>query len=173
MISNSRSLSSIKRTTLALALMLSPMIFMGAECANDPFPNTPLAMNAMRVDISTEGNFISDQVTVTNQSNYWLVVAPGVIGTQDRHIELRIPKQTTVPFTIDVQSSDIGSIYYCVPLSGTACKNYYASKEQGGSGTITVTNVSGTLEGTFRGVVQLSNGSETRTVSSGEFKADI
>lgn len=170
-----RSLSSIKRTTLALALFLSPMIFMGAECANEPFPNVPLAMNAMRAEVTTEGSFVCDQVvqSASSSADYWLVVAQGDATVGNRRIELRIPKQTTAPFTINVASDDEGSIYYCLPLTQTSCKNFYANQAQGGSGTIRVTNVTGSLEGTFSGTVQLSNGSETRTITSGEFKVDL
>lgn len=162
------------RKALTLALLLSPMIFMGAECDPTGPANTPLAMDAMRAEVSGEGSFFCDDVTASDNGTFWKVVARGG-GTlsDDRVIELDIPKRTSVPFTIAVENDDKGVIYYCVPLNSTSCKNFYADKEHGGTGTITITNITGHLEGTFRGTVQLSNGNETRTVSGGEFKADL
>ena len=165
--------SLFARTYMKAALMISPMVFIGAECAVDGPGFTPLAMDAMRADITQEGNFLCDDVTVTDQGTFWRVIAQGGGATDTRRIELDVPKEATVPYTINVANDNQAVIYYCVPLTATSCKNFYADQAHGGSGTITITNIAGHLEGPLRGTVQIANGTETRSISNGEFKVDL
>jgi hypothetical protein len=163
---------SLKRSTVALALMLSPMFLMSADCAQDPIPNPPLALDAMRADVTTDGSFVCDVVDVVDRGSRWSVIAQGDETVNNRRFELEIPKKSTVPYTVTVGQDANTSIYYCLPLGGTACKNFYASDVQGGSGTITITNTDGELAGTFRATVRTTS-NETRTVSNGEFRGNL
>jgi hypothetical protein len=164
--------SLFARNYMKAALVLAPLVFIGAECDPTGPAATPLAMDAMRANIAGDGSFFCDNVSGQANGNLITIVAQGDNTVQDRRIELVIPKQTTVPYTINVASDAQGLIYYCVPLTSTSCKNFYADVEHGGTGSITVTHIDGYVEGTFRGTVQLANGNENRTISSGEFKVD-
>jgi hypothetical protein len=166
--------SLFARTYMKAALVLAPMIFIGAECDPTGPANTPLAMDAMRAEVTVDGSFVCDAVSGTGSESAKTItlIAQGDNTVGSRRIELVIPKQSVVPYTINVSSSDQAVIYYCIPLTSSACKNFFADKAHGGSGTITVTHIDGYVEGSFQGTVKLSNGDETRTITSGEFKAN-
>jgi hypothetical protein len=159
------------RSYMKAALLLAPFVFIGAECDPTGPASTPLAMDAMRADVTTEGSFVCDAVSGTGNANLITLVAQGDNTVGTRRIELVIPKKTEVPYTINVATDEQAVIYYCIPLTSTSCKNFYADKAHGGSGTITITHVDGYVEGTFKGTVKLANANETRTITNGEFKA--
>lgn len=163
--------SLFARTYMKAALVVAPLVFIGAECDPTGPAFNPLAMDAMRADVSTEGSFVCDNVTGTSNANLITLIAQGDNTVSSRRIELVIPKKTTVPYTINVATDEQALIYYCIPLTSTSCKNFYADKSHGGSGTITITHVDGYVEGSFKGTVKLANENETRTITNGEFKA--
>lgn len=167
--------SLFARTYMKAALVITPMIFIGAECDPTGPATEPLAMDAMRAGVSQDGSFFSNNVIARDQGTYWKIEAKGGGINDDRVIELDIPKRSTVPYTIDVTADNQAVIFYCIPITpgSQTCKNFFADQAHGGSGTITITNTTGHLAGTFRGTVQLSNGTETRTITGGEFKADL
>jgi hypothetical protein len=169
--------SLFARTYMKAALAIAPIIFVGAECDPAGPGVEPLAMDAMRAEVTTEGSFFSNAVIAKDMQTFWTITANGGGVNDKRTIELDIPKPAgrTVPYTIDVTADNQAVIFYCIPITpgSQTCKNFFADQAHGGSGTITITNTVGHLAGTFNGNVKVSNGTETRTISGGEFKADL
>lgn len=161
-----------RKGLMTALLAVTPLVFIGAECANE-ITEPPLAQNTMRAEITTEGNFASAMVEIEDRGNHWYIKAEDDANS-DIHIEIDVPKKATVPYTIDLSKDEVAELYYCIPLTSTSCKNFYASKARGGSGTLTVTKISGNLEGTFNGTVTtVTSNPETRTITNGRFNVRL
>lgn len=169
---SSRISASLRRSLLLTFLTLSPLVFLGAECGADVFPNPPLADNSMRADVSVESSFAASPIEVKDKGSFWEVTADDQSGSFPQTVILEIPKRSDVPYSINVAAESNALIWYCVKKSTNLCTKYAASKD-GGSGSITITSVGNTLAGTFRGTLRSIDGSESRTITNGEFKVDL
>ena len=89
-------------------------------------------------------------------------------------LTLVIPIQGGLPYTIDVPTDINGAlINYCIKqYPGGFCNSYKAAKGTG-SGTITITNLTPIIEGTFSGTLPFSGGSGSLTITGGAFKAQL
>ncbi|MDP4221115.1 MAG: hypothetical protein Q8916_12710 [Bacteroidota bacterium] len=86
-------------------------------------------------------------------------------------VDLLVLRKTPVPYTEDVTSDINNIITFCI-VNQNGCNTYTARQGNGNSsGTIKITSISPTLQGTFSGTVVLVGGSETRTITNGEFNA--
>ena len=166
-----RRYSSIGLSTIAALLLL---LFIGG-CATtivDPGA-TPLNAGELLAETTVEGTFDAADAKAIDSVTYYSVLATVTFKSGQRNINLIIPKQASVPYTVDVATSSIATIAYCVSPDNVSCMQFFA-KAGTGSGSITITQLTPTLKGSFNGTLVLlpKIGNDTiRTVSSGEFNA--
>lgn len=154
-------------STVFLFLFLLGMSLVSADCNPDIDPG--LGPNEMKASSNVEGSFFASDATARSLVAYTVdATMPYAPISGDLKITLNIPKNVTLPYTVNVTSSD-AVINYCLESANT-CTNFRASKN-GGSGTITVTAISPYLEGTFSGTLEQVGGGTSRVINSGEFKA--
>lgn len=156
-----------------LLLAVVSVTFIG--CPDPLIPGGELSPGEMNVTASVEGNFFASDATVTGGSNYLVKasVEHQFPGNVNGHIEitLQIPKGTP-PYTVSVGSTPGALIEYCLEESASICTIFNA-KQGTGSGTIRITSISPYLEGTFSGTLPEVGGSDSRSLSGGEFKAEF
>jgi hypothetical protein len=121
---------------------------------------------SLAVDFPNGSEFLSTGATVVDQSSAYIVSATqNIQGAQQDEIYLSIPENATLPYTVQAQPDGAVVQYYDVFSNNT----YEANPSQG-SCSITVTQISPTLEGTFTArvicndtVIVLSNGAFNAT----------
>lgn len=159
--------------SLLVALFI-PVLFAG--CDNILEPLVPLKNNEMRATIADYGSFDSDILEADATSSSWTVKAKlrGENGSDTLVITLIIPRKTTTPYSITVQSDNSSRINYCVQQTVNLCTDYDVFNGKG-TGSITIESVDETnhiVTGTFSGtLVDLSGVTTvTKSISNGEFK---
>lgn len=153
--------------TLFLFLALAGMSLTSADCNPDTDPG--LGPNEMKATSNVEGSFFASDALAVSGTTYTVdATMPYTPISGDIRITLNIPKNATVPYTMNVASSE-AVINYCLE-SSNLCTTFRASKSSG-SGSITVTSLTPYLEGTFSGTAIQVGGAQSRVISSGEFKA--
>lgn len=153
--------------TLFLFLALAGMSLTSADCNPDADPG--LGPNEMKASSNVEGLFFANDATARTGTTHVVTASmPYTPISGDIEISLGIPKNATVPYTVNVSSSD-AVINYCLK-SANLCTTFIANKSTG-SGTITITSISPYIEGTFSGTVTQVGGAASRVISGGEFKA--
>ena len=148
------------------------MLLVLSSCnGNITNPMAPLNPGSLTADIQQDGtSFISSNATVDNsQSGFYSIVAvqdQGVGPANEVHI--RVPAEVSVPYTISAPPDNSADfIYYDVNRN----LNYEANADQG-SFTITITQTSPTLEGSFSAqTVCNSVADSVRTLVNGVFNA--
>jgi hypothetical protein len=85
-------------------------------------------------------------------------------------IHILVRKIIPVPYVIEVATDKSSEVAYCIVQPNSLCKTYFA-KNGIGSVTIKITSFFPKLQGTFSGNLQLDGGSETISVTNGEFSA--
>jgi hypothetical protein len=160
-----------------LLILLVAVSFVFTGCPDPLLPNGGgLAPGEMNVTASVEGNFFASDAVVDGNGSTYLVKATVPFtfpGNVNGHIEitLDLPKNTP-PYTVNVGTTAGALIEYCLEESATVCTIFNA-KQGTGSGTIHITSISPYLEGTFSGTLPQVGGSGSRTLTSGEFKAEF
>jgi hypothetical protein len=165
------------RKSVLLSLLVAlfiPILFAG--CDNVLEPLVPLKNNEMRVTIGDYGSFDSDLLETDASGSAWTVKAKlrGENGSDTLVVTLIIPRRTTTPYTITVQSDNSSRINYCVQQTVNLCTDYDVFNGKG-TGSITIESVDETnhiVAGTFNGTLVDLTGATTTTksLSSGEFK---
>jgi hypothetical protein len=155
-------------------LLLAPLMLFAAGCIQSNPIVPPLNVNEVQASVSAEGFFSATDALAYDSVNFYYVYATEKLQSGTRSVTLTIPKKTTLPYSVTVGSDPIATISYSL-LPGTSDTHYFA--EPGiGSGSITVTQISPTLIGSFSGTLwQLpASGTDTiRTISGGEFNAAL
>lgn len=158
---------NLQLSTMFFFLALAGMSLTSADCNPDVDPG--LAAGEMKATSNVEGTFFANDAAAKTGTLYTVEASmPYTPISGDIEITLTIPKNATVPYTMNVASSD-AVINYCLVSSNT-CTPYRASKTAG-SGSITITSISPNLEGTFSGTLAQVGGAASRVINSGEFKA--
>jgi hypothetical protein len=160
---------NLQLSTLFFFLALAGMSLTSADCNPDVDPG--LAAGEMKASSNVEGTFFADDVTAVTGSTYVVSASmPYSAISGDIEISLGIPKNATVPYTVNVSNSD-AVINYCLK-SANLCTTFIANKTTG-SGTITITSISPYIEGTFSGTLAQVGGAQSRIISGGEFKGEF
>ncbi|MEO6941288.1 MAG: hypothetical protein ABI444_14325 [Candidatus Kapaibacterium sp.] len=159
---------------LMIVLLLSPFILVGGQCnPNNPPIVIPLGTNAMRLVASVEGDFAASDASAVDGGTFVTVNASMPHGTGLINVQLQIPKQANPPYTVSVGTDAVPLISYCVSPDNATCHQFFARKGTG-SGTITISQLTPTVKGTFSGQLKLvpTVGTDVdRTISDGEFNA--
>ena len=161
------------RRTSFIFLVPAALLFVSGCNGNVTNPTAPLNPGALTCDVpdgQQDGTvFISSGATVTDQSDVYSVVA-----TQDQgvgpanEIHLRIPKNSSVPYTVSAPPDNNADIIYYDFRNNL---NYDGNAAQG-SVTITITQISPTLEGSFSARTVCSGITDSvRTLTNGVFNA--
>ena len=82
-----------------------------------------------------------------------------------------IPTSATPPYSIDISNDANALINYCIVSYPSGNCNSFQAKKGVGSGTIKITNLSTTIEGTFSGTLPSTSGAGSVTINGGAFKA--
>ncbi len=154
--------------------LLAPLMFIVASCNQSNPVVPPLSGNEVQASITGEGFFNATDALGYDSVTFYYVYATETFQSGLRSVTLTIPKQSTVPYTVTVGSDPVGTISYTLAPSNTSGPQYFAAPHGVGSGLITVTQISPTLEGSFSGTLwQLPpSGSDTvRTITNGQFNA--
>ncbi len=139
---------------------------------NSTIPTVPLKTGEATATISGLGNFYSTNAFADSNSNvtyHMRATIPGSL-TDSIVIDIVVTKKSPIAYTVDVSNDNFSSISYCIVQQDGTCKNYKAQNGTG-SASIKVTAISPSFQGTFNGTLQLVGGSETVSVSGGEFNA--
>jgi hypothetical protein len=162
------------KTPKFLLLLLISVSFVFTGCPDPLQPDGGLGTNELRATATTEGQiFANVEQLVSSGSTYQIhAVDADAISNGDVVIDIVVPKKATVPYSITVGSDADAVLSYCLELTTGACTTYEA-KSGTGSGTITITEISPEVKGTFSGTLSLIGGGGTRTLSSGEFRASF
>jgi hypothetical protein len=157
-----------------LLLLLVSVSFIFTGCPDPLKPDDGLGPNEMRVTASTEGQIFATVEQVTTSGTVYQIhaVDPEALTNGDVVIDIVVPKKATVPYTVTVGSDADAVLSYCLELTSGTCTTYEA-KAGSGSGTITITEISPELKGTFSGTLPLIGGSGSRSLTSGEFRASF
>jgi hypothetical protein len=139
--------------------------------ATNPF--TPLKSGEIQATISGLGQFYATDAQVTEGPTTYFIAASlkDKNGNDSLVIHILVPKQTTLPYTIDVSNDDVAVMDYCITTSN-GCVTYQTKKSVG-SGTVKITDVSPTVQGTFSGTLPAETGSGSVTISNGAFNASF
>ncbi|MEP7234075.1 MAG: hypothetical protein ABI778_02150 [Ignavibacteriota bacterium] len=127
----------------------------------------------MTASITGTGTFFSSDATAQSGSTTYDVRATvkNNLNVDSLIIQLKVPKQTLVPYTVDLSVDNNANITYCI-FRSNACDSYVADKiTSGSSGQIRITSTSPNLEGTFSGTLAQVGGSKSVSISNGEFNA--
>ena len=157
------------KVRLSLLIMLAPFAVTFASCNVNVPVVPPLGTKSLQVTSNVEGDLYASDALAAVNATFYSVLANAKHGTDNIAINIIVPIQNTVPYTVDVASDPVAIIGYQI---GT--KGQYAAQKNFGSGTITITQVSPTIVGTFHGTVWLSPaaGSDTtRVLADGQFNA--
>lgn len=144
-------------------------ILLIAGCnSNSTNPMETLNPGSMAVDLQDGSEFLSASAKVSDQSNVYILSATqDVQGAPSNEITLSIPKELSLPFTVQSQPDGAIITYYDITNNNT----YEANPAQGYC-TITVTQTSPTFEGTFSGTLKCSTAADSvRVFSNGAFNA--
>lgn len=139
---------------------------------NSTIPITPLKTGEVTATISGLGSFYSTNAFADSSSNvtyHMRATIPGAT-TDSIVIDVVVTKKFPVGYTVDVSNDNFSSISYCIVQKDGTCKNYKAQNGSG-SGSIRVTDISPTFQGSFSGTLQLVGGTETVSISGGGFNA--
>jgi hypothetical protein len=160
------------KTSKYFVLLLATISIFFTGCPGPLQPGGGIGPNEVHVSASTEGQiFASVDNVLSGGSTYQIhAVDAGAITNGDVVIDIVVPKRATVPYTVSVGSDNDAVLNYCLELSSGACTTYKAEKGSG-SGTITITEISPEIKGTFSGTLPLVGGAGSRTLTSGEFRA--
>ncbi len=146
-----------------------------AACNQGLPPDTSgLNLGAMDVQFRESADFISTGAVASVEGGDLHIHAlmPVSGASHSDQFDIWVPLRTAVPFTISIPSDPAGIIDYCLG-SVAACPDYSADSSQG-SGSVTITQLSPSVRGTFSGRLLQVDGSTAdpvRTVMSGEFNA--
>jgi hypothetical protein len=172
-IAKSWTLSGTSLNVIVALVLLAPIVFESGCGGSNPV-TPPLALNEMQATSSGEGDFLANDAVADSSSGLYVVRATMSVGqVGSLVIELSVPKQTALPYLVDVASNSNAQISYCVNPNGTGC-NQFDAESSIGSGQITVTQVSPTFMGSFQGTLwQIPNsGTDTvRILNDGQFNA--
>ncbi len=161
------------RLLFSAGLFYLAVVAIGCNQSNPVVP--PVNVNELQSEVTGEGFFSAADGQAKDQGSYYAVLASESFQMGSRSINVIVPKQTSVPYTVNVGSDPVAVLSYDVSSDNVTHKQFYA--QQGvGSGTITVTQVTPTLEGSFSGTLwQVPNaGADTvRTLASGQFNASF
>jgi hypothetical protein len=167
-------IASIKRLEVIVALLVLAPIVLESGCGGSNPVTPPLALNEMQATSSREGDFLSNNaVADSSKGTYDVIATMAINGGGSITIEVSVPKQTSLPYQVDVASNQDALIGYCLNPTGSQCNEYQAGNGIG-SGQVTITQVSPSLMGTFRGTLwQIPNSGTdtTRSVTDGQFNA--
>jgi hypothetical protein len=132
-------------------------------------PIIPLKADEMQADLNPGGSFDATNTTANAGSGSYHVHAS--MANDSVVIDLNFTQQSILPYTVhtDSISTDLNYINYCITQS-SGCKNYHSTLN---SGSITISSVSPTVQGTFSGTLTLTNGGSKVTISNGAFNAVI
>jgi predicted small lipoprotein YifL len=134
----------------------------------------PAGVNTLQASV-TEGFFSAADARAKDQGTYYAILGTQSYQSGQRSINIVVPKQTTVPYTITVNTDAVAVISYYVSADNVSSKQYLTQKGQG-SGTITITQITPTVIGSFSGTLSLkpASGTDTvRTVTGGSFNASF
>ena len=160
------------KTPKILLLLLASTSLLFTGCPDPLKPDGGIGVDEVRFTASTEGQiFASVEQLLTGGSTYQIhAVDADAISSGNVVIDIVVPKKATVPYTVTVGTDDAAVLSYCLELTSGTCTTYEAKKNTG-SGTITITQISPEVQGTFSGTLPLIGGAGTRTLTSGEFRA--
>jgi len=153
-------------------LFLGLSLFVSGCGPNSIIPDVPLKAGEMQATVNG-GDFFASDVQVTDGTTTYFIAA----SIKDKNnsdsvvIHILVPKQTTLPYTINVGQDDVAVIDYCI-TTPNACITSRAKKGVG-SGTVKITDVSPTVQGTFSGTLPSETGSGSVTITNGAFNASF
>ncbi len=160
------------RINFFIAALAAVLITLDGCSPNSTIPTFSLKTGEATATISGLGTFNSTNAFADSSSNvtyHMRATIPGAI-TDSIVIDIVVTKKSPIAYTVDVSNDNFSSISYCIVQPNGSCKNYKAQKGSG-SASIKVTSISPSFEGTFSGSLQLVGGSETVSISGGEFNA--
>jgi hypothetical protein len=167
-------IASAKRFEVIVALLVLAPMMMESGCGGSNPVTPPLALNEMQATSSGEGDFLSNNAVADSSNGTYNVIATmSISGGGSLTINVIVPKEASLPYQVDVASNQDALIGYCLNPTGSQCNEYEAGNGIG-SGQITITQISPSLMGTFRGTLWQtpSSGTDTtRTISDGQFNA--
>lgn len=157
-----------------LLILLVSVSFIFTGCPDPLLPDGGIGPGEVRVTASGEGQiFANVDNVISSGSTYQIHAVDGDAITEgDVIIDIVVPKKATVPYTVTVGTDADAVLSYCLELTSGACTTYKAESGSG-SGTITITQITPDILGTFSGTLPLIGGSGTRTLTSGEFRARL
>lgn len=155
------------------ALMFGVLLAISGCSPNAVVPITPLEPGEFQATISGLGQFYATHAQVTDGPTTYFIAATvkDKAGNDSLVIHILVPKQATLPYTINVSNDDVAVMDYCITTSN-GCITYQAKKSVG-SGTVKITDVSPTVQGTFSGTLPAETGSGSVTISNGAFNASF
>ena len=145
------------------------LILCNSGCGSNN-PVTPPLGSGVLLATTNDGDFSSQDALADSSNGIYTIHANVSTSNGIFAIEVSLPKETTIPYSVDVATDPIGLISYVNP----AFVNPFVARQSFGSGTIQITQVSPTLMGTFRGILWQDPpvGTDTvRGVTNGEFNA--
>ena len=162
---------------LTITLVFAAFVFTIASC--NPATNAPiipLKSGEFQATVTPFGQFFATDAHATDGGGamtYFIAASIKDAAKNDSIvIHILVPKQTTLPYSIDVASDPIAVLDYCI-TTNNGCITYRA-KQNVGSGTVQITTVSSTsVQGNFSGTLPAESGSGSATISGGSFNASF
>ena len=128
-------------------------------------PNQSLNPGALIADFPDGTGYNSASAHVVDESSdYAITSTQDVVGNADE-ISLTIPKGVSLPYTVNATGLTRVTFF-----ASTTSRQFEANAAQG-SCSITVTQVSPTVEGYFSATVICTSPSDSRVLSGGQFNA--
>ena len=159
---------------LVVTLLFAAFVFTIASCNSGTNPPiTPLKSGEIQATVTPFGQFFASDTHVTEGPTTYFIAA----SIKDKNnidsvvLHILVPKQTTLPYSIDVASDPVAVLDYCI-TTNNGCITYRA-KQNVGSGTVRITDVSPNVKGSFSGTLPAETGSGSAAISSGDFNASF
>ena len=170
-----RQLSVLVREHRLIAIMLVASALMFSSCGTPIQPEpTPLQVGGMEVEFSEVSSFAASDAIATEEDTVIHIRAHMAVAgsVNDDTFDIIFPKGIPVPFSVHAPNDPDVTVVYCEG-GQSLCRNFFADPSTGNM-TITITQLSPTVKGTFHGVLDLvpaGSSDNVRTITSGQFNA--
>jgi hypothetical protein len=163
----------LKRIAYRATIAASLLFFVSCDGGLLPEANVPIKPGTLNTTIKEEGFFGASNASAVVKTDRINIKATttGVKG-EEHVIDITVPVNAAVPYSVTIGTDANAFIGYTNEETSPA-KVFLADKD-GGSGTVTITELTPTIKGTFNATLPIFSGGtgEVRTLTGGEFNAN-
>jgi hypothetical protein len=165
--------TSLKRFTYRFTIAGSLLFLASCNGGLLPETNVPIKPGTLNTSIKEESLFAATDARAVVTTDLIKIKATMLgIKNESHVIDITVPVNAAVPYSVTVGTDANAFIAYTT--EETSPTRSYVADKNGGSGLVTITELTPNVKGTFNGTLLLVGGtaSDVRTLTGGEFNAN-